>query len=130
MPLLRSLGIFDNGFYKHVAPNGAFMTLDYKHTHDAIPAGELFPARKLLVELVQVGVDFAAVSFAASSCTPQEVSCPRVLRIGEDLFRWPLLGNQPLVKEDNSVGDLASEAHFVSDHDHGHAFVGQIPQDI
>src|SRR5205823_3282151 len=61
---------------------------------------------------------------AASSRTPQELSCPRLLRMGENLLRRPLLGNQPAVKEDNPVGDLTSETHFVSHHNHGHAFIG------
>src|SRR5665647_466118 len=53
--------------------------------------------------------------------------CPRALdqRRIEDL-RWrPLLDDGAVLEHDDAVGDAAGKAHFMGDHDHGHALFGK-----
>ena len=47
-----------------------------------------------------------------------------LLRIAEDLIRRTGLGNDAVVHEDDAIGNIASEGHFVGDDDHGQAGVG------
>lgn len=49
-----------------------------------------------------------------------------MLRIREQLLRRLVLLDLAVVDEDDAVGHLAGEAHFVGDHQHGDAGVGQL----
>ena len=49
-----------------------------------------------------------------------------MLRIREQLLRRLVLLDPAVVDEDDAVGHLAGEAHFVGDHQHGDAGVGQL----
>ena len=57
--------------------------------------------------------------------------CPGAFLLGieQHLFRWALLDNHTLIHEDNAVGYVAREAHFVCDYDHGRALEGKIAHD-
>src|SRR5205823_3467728 len=56
---------------------------------------------------------------------PQEILSALMLRLTQHLARHPLLDDPAGVDEDQAVGDFAREAHFVRDHDHGHALLGE-----
>ena len=49
-----------------------------------------------------------------------------MLRVGEQFLRRLVLLDLAVVDEDDAVGHLAGEAHFVGDHQHGDAGVGQL----
>ena len=49
-----------------------------------------------------------------------------MLRIREQFLRRLVLLDLAVVDEDDAVGHLAGEAHFVGDHQHGDAGVGQL----
>ena len=53
-----------------------------------------------------------------------------MLRAGKNIVRRALFKDFPLVHEQNSVGRLAGKAHFMRDHDHGHAVAGKIGHDV
>ncbi len=48
-----------------------------------------------------------------------------VLGMREEFLRLVHFHDLPRVHEDDAVGDLAGKAHFVSDANHGHAFLGE-----
>ena len=52
--------------------------------------------------------------------------CPGVGRVTEDLCWRAFFQDDAVGHEDDAVGDLSREAHFVGDHDHGHAFLGEL----
>jgi len=47
------------------------------------------------------------------------------LRTPEDLFGRAGFGDPATVKKENAVGHVTRELHLVSDHNHGHTFLGQ-----
>src|SRR5882672_6342947 len=49
-----------------------------------------------------------------------------VARRLEDNARRALLHDRALVHEDHAVGGIAGKAHFVADHQHGHAALAQV----
>ena len=49
-----------------------------------------------------------------------------MLRVREQLLRRLVLLDLAVVDEDDAVGHLAGKAHFVGDHQHGDAGVGQL----
>ena len=56
----------------------------------------------------------------------QEILRPRVLRLIEHGLRRALLDDDAAIDEQHPIGDITSEPHFVGDHDHGHAVVGEL----
>src|SRR3546814_2751202 len=54
----------------------------------------------------------------------------RRLRVVEELLRLVLLDDLAAIHEDHPVGDLAGEAHLVSDAKHGHAALGEVHHDV
>ncbi|CUX19040.1 6-pyruvoyl-tetrahydropterin synthase (modular protein) [Agrobacterium tomkonis CFBP 6623] len=55
----------------------------------------------------------------------EEQACTFVLRIVEELGRRILFDDLALIHEDDAVGDLAGETHFVGHAQHGHAVFGK-----
>ena len=49
-----------------------------------------------------------------------------MLGVGEQLLRGLVLLDLAVVDEDDAVGHLTGKAHFVGDHQHGDAGVGQL----
>ena len=59
----------------------------------------------------------------------QEFAGALFLRGGEKFVRGCLLHHDTVFHEHGLGGDVAGEAHFVGDHQHGHAFFGQLAHD-
>lgn len=60
----------------------------------------------------------------------QEVLGAGLLRVAEDLLRSALLHHVTVGHEDHPVGHLAGEAHLVRDHDHRHATLREVAQNL
>lgn len=50
--------------------------------------------------------------------------------VGEKFFRTVFLGDFPFIQEEDPGCNLPGKGHFVGHDDHGHAFVGQAPDQI
>src|SRR5690349_2230518 len=60
----------------------------------------------------------------------EEILGTLALGIGEELFRRGVLNDLAVGHKDHAVCGLAGEAHFVGDHDHGHALLGELDHHI
>ncbi|VXB00283.1 exported hypothetical protein [Arthrobacter sp. 9V] len=60
----------------------------------------------------------------------QEVLGTGALRVGEEFFGGGVLHDLTVGHEHHAVSGLAGKAHLVGDHDHGHAFFGQLDHDV
>ena len=54
----------------------------------------------------------------------QEALGPFMARMAEEFFRRAFFDDKATVHEDDAVGHFTGEAHFVRDHNHGHAVFG------
>jgi len=60
----------------------------------------------------------------------QKGTRPSRLWIEKDAGRRPLLDNRAVIQNDNLVGDVFCEGHFMRHHDHGHTVARQAAHDV
>src|SRR3954468_13190444 len=60
----------------------------------------------------------------------QELLCPRLLRVGEDLMWRTFLQDQPVVEEADPARDVPREAHLVRCDQHRHAALGELADHV
>ena len=60
----------------------------------------------------------------------EELSGALLLGIGNDILGVALLHDDTAVHKDHAVSYIPGKAHFVSDNDHGHMFLGKLANDL